>query len=79
MNSPVKVVCLDGEAGWLKEVIIDPATGQPTRFILQLPGDSHAEVLISTRLVMDFKEDVIQLDTTVEALEELSEYQILER
>ena len=79
MNTPVKVVCLDGEAGWIKEVMLDPATGQPTRLVIQLRGNSHAEVVISTRVVMEFKEDVIQLDTTVEVLEELSEYQILER
>ncbi len=35
MSEPMKVFCRDGEAGWLKEIIIDQDGGRPIKLRMQ--------------------------------------------
>lgn len=72
MKALPRVVCLDGEAGWVKEIMIDPFNGQPTLLVIQLMGERDAEVKISTSLVIDLEEDEIRLNIPLEALEVFS-------
>jgi len=76
MGEPVKVYCQDGMAGWVKEIIIDPRTGQPTFLVIERLNYGLPEVTVSIQSVALITDDQVLLNTSLEALDILSRYQL---
>jgi hypothetical protein len=75
MSEPMKVFCRDGQAGWIKEITIDQATGRPIQLRLQLLSAENAGVLVSTLLVSGITSDEIRLKISLEELTVLTDCQ----
>jgi uncharacterized protein YrrD len=71
MSEPMKVFCWDGQAGWLKEIIIDQDGGRPIKLRMQHLNDINSDVLISIALVTDIGSEEIRLKISLEELEVL--------
>lgn len=65
----MKIYCDDEQAGWLKEVTLDPASGQPSHLVIQPLREDCPTVTILTALVRDLNDDEIHLVITLEAFE----------
>ena len=71
MSEPMKVFCRDGQAGWLKEIIIDQDSGRPIKLRMQHLNNTDMDVLISIALVTDIGSEEIRLKISLEEMEVL--------
>ncbi len=73
------VLCLDGRAGKLAGVVIDPQGRRPTSLIVRQDRLPRREVVVSASLVIDVTPAGIRLDVTGEVLETFPDYQVTVR
>lgn len=79
MSDPMKVFCRDGEAGWLKEIIIDQVSGRPFKLRIELLNDTATDMLIDIILVTDIVSEEIRLKVSMEELDVLRKSRKKER
>jgi len=59
-----KVVCTDGEAGWLTDLVVDPATRSVTSVVVRENTGDGREFLVPLERVSDSSREEVRLDCT---------------
>ena len=76
MNTEVKVICQDGEVGFLQEVIVSPVTLQPPYLIVLSPLNPTQTLRVHIHSIREINEHQIVLNKSLESLDFLTHYQI---
>ncbi|MBV9324190.1 MAG: DUF1269 domain-containing protein [Chloroflexi bacterium] len=69
-----KVVCSDGEAGWLTDLVVDPATRAVTNIVVRENTGGGHEFLVPLDRVSDSSRDEVKLGCTIAELHAFPEF-----
>lgn len=73
----VKVRCLDGEAGKVTGIVIDPQTRQPVYLVIKRHRLHPREVVVPVSLVADIQTERVELSVPRSALSGFPDYEVI--
>jgi uncharacterized protein YrrD len=74
IRSGQRVICLDGEAGTVRLVLLDPASRRVTHFVVRRGRLNHRDIVVAIEWVSEITKEALYLDLKEDELDLLPEY-----